>query len=419
MFDKRETEVLVVGAGPVGLFSALVLKERGVDVQVIDAEWRPAAHAYALALHPRSLELLDDLGLAAPLVEHGTRIDKVAFYNGRERTAEVSLGQLESRFPFVLVMPQSTVEEVFANWLKARKVKVLWNHRVSELVEDGTSTIAMVDKWDKEPMGYATQTVEKIIAKTYKTRFDLAVAADGHRSTMRRLSGIEFDSVAPADQFAVFEFETDMDLGNELRIVLKDGLANVLWPLPGKRCRWSFQLSKQDEVDAERPKSRLSVQIGERVFPHLTADYLAHMIETRAPWFTGQVGDVNWSLIVRFERRLASSFGAGRVWLAGDSGHLAGPAAVQSMNIGLREAADLGDRFAQILRGGKPLEILDEYNQQRLTEWRQMFGIDGGLVPTPSASQWVSDHAGVIQSCLPASGEHLDQLARQIGLALS
>lgn len=417
MFDKRETEVLVVGAGPVGLFAAMALDAKGVGVQIIDAEWRPAAHAYALALHPRSLELLDGLGMAASLVEHGTRVSKVVYFDGTEKAAEVSLAELGGRFPYVLVMPQSVLEQSFADRLAQRKIKVLWNHRVSELVEDTGGTIALVDKWDKEPSGYAAQTMEKIIAKTYRTRFDLAVAADGHHSTMRRLSGIGFERVADPDQYAVFEFETDVDLGGELRVVVTDGLASVLWPLPGGRCRWSFQLAKEDEVDAERPKSRLSVQIGERVFPHLTVDYLTHMIETRAPWFKGAIGDVNWSLIVRFERRLASCFGAGRVWLAGDSGHLCGPAGVQSMNIGLREASDLAERFAGVLKGGQPLSVLEQYDAERRAEWRRMLGLEGGLTPTDAATPWVRANAGTILASLPASGANLQRLAAQVGLA--
>lgn len=418
MFGKRETEVLVVGAGPVGLFSALLLTERGIKVQIIDAEWRPAAHAYALALHPRSLELLDELGLAAPLIDSGYRVNKVAFYDGATRSAELDLGKLESKFPFVLVMPQSDLESAFTSWLERKKVKVQWDHRVSELLDDGPRSIAVVDKWDKESVGYATSGVSRIIAKTFKTHFDLAVAADGHRSTMRRLAEIDFEATDRADQFAVFEFQTDADLGNELRIVLKDGLASVLWPLPGGRCRWSFQLPPEEEVDAERPKSRLSVQIGERTFPHMTSEYLTQVIGERAPWFTGSIGDVNWSLVVRFERRMASHFGKGRVWLAGDSGHLAGPAAVQSMNVGLREAADLAARFNGVLRGGKSMESLNEYDAERLAEWRRMLRVEGGLEATDAASAWVAENAAVIQSCIPASGEHLEQLAKQLGLVM-
>ena len=58
MFGKRHSEILVVGAGPVGLYTALLLAEQGLDVEIVDGQWSTAARSYALALHPRSLELL-------------------------------------------------------------------------------------------------------------------------------------------------------------------------------------------------------------------------------------------------------------------------------------------------------------------------------------------------------------------------
>ena len=67
MFGARETEVLVVGAGPVGLFSALSLARHGVRVQIVDEQFRTAAHSYALALHSSSLGLLHEAGVAEKL----------------------------------------------------------------------------------------------------------------------------------------------------------------------------------------------------------------------------------------------------------------------------------------------------------------------------------------------------------------
>src|SRR5690606_8964144 len=82
MFGREKTDVLVVGAGPVGLFTALHLARHGVRVQIVDKEWRTGAHSYALALHAASLRLLDDLGLRARVLEHAYRVDTVAFYDG-------------------------------------------------------------------------------------------------------------------------------------------------------------------------------------------------------------------------------------------------------------------------------------------------------------------------------------------------
>src|SRR5262245_17445810 len=87
MSGRVETQVLIVGAGPVGLFAALRLAQAGIAVEVIDEQWRPAAHSYALGLHPSSLALLDEAGLGDELTEAGARVPSMSLFQRRERRA--------------------------------------------------------------------------------------------------------------------------------------------------------------------------------------------------------------------------------------------------------------------------------------------------------------------------------------------
>ena len=114
---------LVVGAGPVGLFTALLLADQGVPVRIVDEEFRTAAHSYALALHPRSLQLLDRAGVTADLLRQGYRVETVAFYEGSQRRGEMKLADVGGDFPYVLVMPQSVLEGVLERRLKEHGVK--------------------------------------------------------------------------------------------------------------------------------------------------------------------------------------------------------------------------------------------------------------------------------------------------------
>ena len=98
---KDPTEVLVVGAGPVGLLTGILLAERGIEFQIIDSEERITGRSYACALHPSSLQLLDRLGLAEAVLRHGRCIPKIAFYDGPSRLAEIDLSQLSDDFPFL------------------------------------------------------------------------------------------------------------------------------------------------------------------------------------------------------------------------------------------------------------------------------------------------------------------------------
>jgi 2-polyprenyl-6-methoxyphenol hydroxylase-like FAD-dependent oxidoreductase len=149
----------------------------------------------------------------------------------------------------------------------------------------------------------------------------------------------------------------------------------------------------------------------------VTRERLLELLRERAPWFDAEVGEIRWSLVVRFEARLASRFGRGRAWLAGDSGHVTGPVGVQSMNVGLREGADLAERLAAI-RGGGSAELLEEYGRERTAEWRALLGFDGPPAARAGTDPWVAQNAARILPCLPASGEALRELAGRLGLDL-
>ena len=144
--QKEKPDVLVVGAGPSGLMTALQLRRRGVQVQVIDKHWRTGTHSYALALHPASLNLLDDLGLLEDLAPHGQRVDTVSFYEGEDRRCQISFPDLGQKFPYVLVLPQSRLEGALEAALGKEQTKVQWNHRLQALNEPDHAEIARLEQ---------------------------------------------------------------------------------------------------------------------------------------------------------------------------------------------------------------------------------------------------------------------------------
>lgn len=418
MSGRIETEVLIVGAGPVGLFTALSLVSRGVDVTIVDEEFCTAAHSYAVAVHPRSLELLDELGAATDMLAQGYRVETVAFYDGPNKCGTLRLSQLECKFPFVLVLPQSVLEGLLERQLRNMGVKVQWNHRVTHLQADEAHVTAAVDRLAKASCGYAVATTEWITEKTTEVGAAFVVGADGHRSMVRRALGTEYAAVGPTELFAVFEFQTSADLAGEVRIVLTQDTTSVLWPLPDDRCRWSFQRQETGAPEEPRTKHRLTVPIGRQALPQVHRERLGELIRTRAPWFRWGVRNIDWSMEVRFERRLAGSYGQDRLWLAGDAAHLTGPVGGQSVNMGLREAAHLSSRLTGILREAVPLGSLADYNTQFLAQWRQLLAVDGGLAPAEDAREWARRHCSRILPCIPATGDDLSSLAAQIGLGV-
>jgi 2-polyprenyl-6-methoxyphenol hydroxylase-like FAD-dependent oxidoreductase len=410
-----KTQVLVVGAGPVGMFAALWLHKLGIKTRIIEEAQDSATRSYALALHPRSLELMDELGVARAILEHARRVDTIGLYDGPERRGEIKLSNLPTEFPFVAILPQSRLEEVLAQALAKQKTAVEWNHRLARLSPGAESVTATIHTLEKESRGYAVMHTETVVAKSRDIKVPFVLGADGHNSLVRRQLDIGFDSVAPDEHFVVLEFTPDTSLPDEARIVLDSATTNVLWPLPGHRCRWSIQ-SPGGAVHETRNKDRLLVQVGEQVFPYVEPELVSRWLTQRAPWFHSHIGDPYWRAAVRFEHRIASAFGRSRVWLAGDAGHLTGPVGAHSMNIGFREAADLCNLYAGILNEGMPLDALQGYGEERATEWRKLLGIGGSFEAAPGASSWVAERSSRLLSCIPASGPHLEAALQQLSL---
>jgi 2-polyprenyl-6-methoxyphenol hydroxylase-like FAD-dependent oxidoreductase len=142
-------------------------------------------------------------------------------------------------------------------------------------------------------------------------------------------------------------------------------------------------------------------------------------LRERAPWFTGSIEKLTWRIVVRFERRLAKRFGAGRLWLAGDAAHLTGPAGVHSMNLGFWEGADLAARMESALRGGAGTEALADYDARWQKVWRQLHGLERVPQPGPQTDAWVADHAPQILASLPAWGPAYEDMAARLGLMLA
>jgi 2-polyprenyl-6-methoxyphenol hydroxylase-like FAD-dependent oxidoreductase len=407
---------LVVGAGPVGLFTALLVAERGRRVDIIDSEWRTAAHSYALALHPGTLKLLEEVGVASDVVARGNRISKIAFYEGSSRRAEMRLSDLPGDHRFALVLPQSKLEGLLEQRLKSRKIRVSWNHRLARLETTPDGAVAEVEKLGKQSMGYPIAHTEWAVEKRIPVRAAFVVGADGFRSTVRKQLGIAFEPSGDPQLFEVFEFESDADVSDEIRVVLGPDATNALWPLPGKRFRWSFELRDAGDHREPRAKQRLALHLGDQAYPQLTEERLLTLIRDRAPWHFATIGAISWSVLVRFERGMAGGFGRDRVWLVGDSAHVTGPVGVQSMNVGFREARDLVDAMLPVLEGGGSLDGLARYADARRREWGTLLAGEA-LKATPGADPWITERKARVLPCVPGSGADLNALLRQVGLS--
>jgi 2-polyprenyl-6-methoxyphenol hydroxylase-like FAD-dependent oxidoreductase len=397
MFRQSDPEVLVVGAGPVGLVTALFLQRYGVRVEIVDMHQRAHQNSYALAIHPRTLEVLDEAGLSEPLIAAGRKLTKIAFYEGHNRRAEIDYSRLASRHPYLVVVRQSLLERAAEKALRASKLAVRWGHRLESLAPNGGSVRAEVAKLDQVTSGYAVARSEWIVVRSRTIQPAYVVGADGYDSAVRRMVGIDMAEHGTGQLFAVYEIEATGELPAEGRVILDRDLTSVYWPLEQGRCRWGFQIHNVEEYAT-------------------SIERLQQLLAARAPWFTARPDRVYWSTRALFESRLTRSFGDGRVWLVGDAAHQAPPVGVHSMNLGLAEAHDLAARISRIRRADESSSLLQEFATDAHDTWEGLLSAGRTVRALPEADPWVRQSAARILSCIPASGENLESLLAQIGL---
>jgi len=397
MFSHLDPEVLVVGAGPVGLVAALFLQRHGIRVEVVDTHQRTTQHSYALAIHPRTLRILEEAGLADALINAGRKLTKVAYYEGRERRAEIDYSRLASTHPYLLVVRQSLLERTTEEALQRKNLKVLWRHRLQGLAVEDATIRAEVATLDQVATGYPVARTEWLVVRSETLRPAYVIGADGYDSAVRRMAGIEMAEHSAAQVFSIYEIEATGELPAEARVIVDPELTSVYWPLEKGRCRWGFQIRNAAAHEASMER-------------------LEQLIAARAPWCTARPTQIYWSTLGSFESLLARSFGMGGVWLAGDAAHQAPPVAVHSMNSGLLEARELASRISQIQRAAGAPSLLEQFASETHETWVRLLDADRVVRAFPGADPWVRQNGARILACMPASGVELEPLLPQIGL---
>jgi 2-polyprenyl-6-methoxyphenol hydroxylase-like FAD-dependent oxidoreductase len=399
------------------MLTALLLKQNGIETQIIDQEFRTAGHSYSCALHPRSIQLLFQAGVAVEAISTGRRIDSVGFYEGINRCAEVKLSDLKVEFPFAMVLEQSTLENLLEQQLKKAGVKINWSSRLADFEMRDTGVTATIEKLGATGKGYSVPDFEPVVVNSRQVEAGFVIGTDGSNSLVRRRLKTPFERIGPVQHFAVYEIAADADCGGEVRVVLDDNNAGVLWPLSETHCRWSLQIKPDKEGDDFPQKDRYRLVIAEPSNEEDSLHHLRRLLKERAPWFKTPIEEVCWTTDVQFEPRVAAEFGKDRCWLAGDAAHQTGPVGMQSMNIGFREAADLVAALKEkvLKKNGSP-DLLRHYESEHRAEWQKLLNVKPTALTKPAPSDWVRRRADRIIGSIPASGPDLNLLVRRLGI---
>lgn len=169
MPQHNQTEVLVVGAGPVGMMTALLAAQHGLRTAIIDQKSRTARHSYACALHPASLALLARAGILPDVIKLGLRVETVAIFDGAARRTRIQLSDLPGRHPFAVVLPQFLLEELLEEKLRAAGVQVQWHRRLAHFEPDNQGVDAVIKKLAPSARDYSIPDPAANVREEFQT----------------------------------------------------------------------------------------------------------------------------------------------------------------------------------------------------------------------------------------------------------
>ncbi|WP_433757540.1 FAD-dependent oxidoreductase [Nocardia sp. CA-135398] len=328
------TSVVIVGAGPAGLTTAITLADAGIDFVLLDRLAEGANTSRAAVVHARTLEVLQELGIAEELVDRGIVVPTFRVLDGNRTLATVPFGGLPTEYPYTLMVPQDTTEAVLLARLRKAGGDVHRPYRITEVVDENDGvTVEYVDGAD------ASGTI----------RADYVVGADGMHSVVREQAGIGFTGDTYPESFILADVRMDWPIArDEVALHLSPEGVTVVAPLP-------------DDTDPNRYRVVATV---DEAPEHPTIEDIQTILDTRGPGGSVKVREVLWSSRFRVHHRVADHYRAGRLLLAGDAAHVHSPAGGQGMNTGIQDAAFLGPLLARVVNG-EPDNVLDTYETTR------------------------------------------------------
>ena len=313
-------DVVVVGAGPTGLWLAGELRLGGASVTVLEAREERDSNSKALTIHPRTIEVFDCRGVAEPFLAEGIRIPNGHFGGLPDR---MDFSALDTPFPFTLAVPQA---------------------RTEELLEDRALRMGAVLRRGCEVVGLTGDGVRLSDGSVVAARY--VVGCDGTRSTVRAAAGIDFpgtdattwgwlaDVVLDAPPERGFAGVTGVD-GGLMVVALPGGLHRIVGADPvTNRAEWPGDL---------------------------TLDELRATV-TRIAGTDFGLRDPRWLSRFGNATRQAATYRAGTVLLAGDAAHMHFPTGGVGMNVGIQDAHNLGWKLAAVVTGRADDALLDTYH---------------------------------------------------------
>ncbi len=361
METATKTDIIIVGAGPTGLSLAAQLIRYGIDFVIFDSKSGVTDLSKALVVHARSLEIYDQIGLAAPAVADGEIVQQATLMHDGKIAARLDFsdfgGQL-SPFPFFLAYEQSKNERLLYKYLQDNGEDVQWQTELESLTQDADGVSAVV---------LAANGESQTIAARY------LVGCDGASSRTRHLLGLNFGGSTQPRLFYVADVELEFQgAAASIYALFGSDAFGLMFPMQGER-HWRL-VGNLPEYDDQSDREITFAEV-ETKLKQLAQIPLA-------------IANVRWFSTYKVHTRHAETFGVGNCFLAGDAAHVHTPAGGQGMNTGIQDAYNLAWKLALALKGYAGEPLLASYNHERLANAKQLLATTDRAFDAMAGDHW-------------------------------
>jgi 2-polyprenyl-6-methoxyphenol hydroxylase-like FAD-dependent oxidoreductase len=338
-----DTQVIIVGAGPTGLTLGIELARRSIAFRLIDSAEGPLSGSRGKGIQPRTLEVFEDLGVIAPILEAGTPYPRL----------RVHLGPLGLRLGRMGGLKKATEHVPYPNlWLVPQ-------YRTEEILRQRLAELGGQVEFRKafERVSAGERGVEVHLSAGELLRAEYLVGCDGGHSAVRKALGLALRGET---------LDTESAFIADLKV---EGLDHTDWHV--------WPLAKGGSIGlCPLPEPAL--------FQMISAKERGEGVESAIQRVSGcRVTEVMWSSMYRPAVRMVDRLRVGRIFLAGDAAHLHPPTGGQGLNTGVQDAYNLGWKLAQVLRAG-PETLLDTYEAERLPVAAAVLGLSKQIYQTRS-----------------------------------
>ncbi len=327
---NNEFDVLVVGAGPVGLFAANELIRHGLSCHIIDKKNTLSEHSKAAAIHIRSLRMLDDSGFLAEVLQQGHKIVGMTFKAKGEIIMQGDFANVDAMLHYLIDLPQNKTEKIFYDGLRYKGQDVSWLTELTQIEQTEDSVIATVKNGETE---------SQLKAKWL-------LACDGSHSTIRHLLNLNFVGAEYKEHWWLADVDLAWENPSDRMIAyLNEKGPSIFFPLGPKRYRI---VTRVDEGEPENPSLE---------------EFQSHVASRISDTF--KISNPDWLTGFNIHHRQIEQYHHGRIFLAGDAAHIHSPMGGQGLNTGMQDVYNLAWKLAYVQHKKMPADILESYHIER------------------------------------------------------